>query len=141
MNLWSKFANFENTVRAPLIIRAPWAQTQLGAKTFAIAEAVDIFPTFAELAGLSVPSSVKLDGLSLVRVLASNSSFTNVKHFAFSHKAKNAKSVDWESTGDLDKIETMGYSVRNDKWRLTEWVAWDNHSLIPLWGKQIAIEL
>merc|ERR1711871_1941821 len=51
MNLWKKMTNFELGVRVPLIIRAPWAQ-RAGAKTPALAEAVDLFPTLVELAGL-----------------------------------------------------------------------------------------
>ena len=32
----------------------------------------------------------------------------------------------------------MGYSIRSDRWRLTEWVAWDGVALRPKWGNTTA---
>jgi hypothetical protein len=31
-------------------------------------------------------------------------------------------------------IDYMGFSVRGDRWRLTQWVKWDTNSLRPLWN-------
>jgi iduronate 2-sulfatase len=50
-NTWSKYTNFEIGVRIPLIIRAPWMQAAIGKETHVLAEAVDIYPTLAALAG------------------------------------------------------------------------------------------
>ena len=51
MNEWRKMTNFELGVRVPLIIRTPWLPESVGVKMNALAEAVDLFPTFASLAG------------------------------------------------------------------------------------------
>merc|ERR1712070_1164535 len=82
-NLWRKMTNFELGVRVPLIFRAPWAH-QGGAKTPALAEAVDIFPTLVELAGLpAVPASEGLQGLSLAGVISDPPSHgTGVRSYA-----------------------------------------------------------
>ena len=31
-------------------------------------------------------------------------------------------------------IDFMGYSLRSDRWRYTEWAAWDKARFAPLWG-------
>ena len=35
----------------------------------------------------------------------------------------------------------MGYSVRTDGWRYTEWVAWNQTTLAPIWSDVVAREL
>jgi iduronate 2-sulfatase len=55
--IWGKHALYENAVRTPLMIRAP-RQPAPGAKTAAIVEAVDLFPTLAELCALPAPEGV-----------------------------------------------------------------------------------
>lgn len=151
MNLWKKMTNFELGVRVPLLIRVPWAQ-QAGWHTPALVEAVDLYPTFVELAGF--PSAAKPDGLegrSLADVIAKPpAKGTGPKTYAFSQFAKTYAWSDelqrqelWnDCTGcNHADIEVMGYSVRSDDWRLTEWVAWDKQAWVPLWDKQVALEL
>ena len=62
----------------PLIFRAPWLKSSVGATTTALAEAVDLFPTLAELAGVDITHTgngngdgpyARLGGASLVPVL------------------------------------------------------------------------
>ncbi|AUW57224.1 iduronate-2-sulfatase [Sphingobium sp. SCG-1] len=67
--IWTKHTNFEQAVRQPLIIAGPG--TGLGGRAPAqLAETVDIYPTLAALAGLTLPRTMQpLDGLSLVPVL------------------------------------------------------------------------
>merc|ERR1719389_616289 len=67
-NIWQKMTNFELAVRVPLIFRVPWAQ-RTGTATPAIAEAVDIFPTLVEVAGLP-PVPEGLQGTSLAATIA-----------------------------------------------------------------------
>lgn len=38
-------------------------------------------------------------------------------------------------------IVVMGYSVRDDRWRYTEWAGWDNVSLTPAWNVSWGVEL
>ena len=63
---WCKGTNFERDTRVPLMIRAP-GMAKPGVSTEALIEYVDIYPTLAELAGLTPPAD--LDGRSLVPVL------------------------------------------------------------------------
>ena len=64
--IWGKHALFEESLRSPLIVRAPGLKPK-GASTEAIVETVDLFPTLCELTGVSAPE--KLDGRSLVPLL------------------------------------------------------------------------
>lgn len=62
--------NFELGVRVPLIVRAPWIKTAVGLNTPALVEAVDLFPTVTELAGLPPPPKDQvLQGTSLAPLL------------------------------------------------------------------------
>ncbi len=65
MGYWGKATNYEVATRVPFIIKAPGKAKQ--AKTDALVELVDIFPTLNELAGLENPSNV--EGKSLVPLL------------------------------------------------------------------------
>ena len=62
--MWCKHTNYEQATRIPLLIAAPGIAP---ARTAALVETVDIFPTVSELAGLSLPAGV--DGLSFAKVL------------------------------------------------------------------------
>lgn len=64
--VWGKHTLFEESLRSPLIIRAPGIAAK-GERTEAIVETVDVFPTLCELAGLEVPDYA--DGESLVPLL------------------------------------------------------------------------
>jgi iduronate 2-sulfatase len=52
--IWGKHSLFEESLHAPLIIRAP-GMAAPGAKSSAIVETLDIFPTLCNLAGLPAP--------------------------------------------------------------------------------------
>ncbi|GMU20125.1 MAG: iduronate-2-sulfatase [Phycisphaerae bacterium] len=99
--LWCKHTNFELATRAPLIISAPGRRAS-GVKTNALVEFVDIYPTLAELCGLPVPQ--ELEGTSLVPLL--DSPDRPWKTAAFSQ---------------FPRGEVMGYSMRTDRYRYTEW--------------------
>ena len=62
--MWCKHTNYEQAARIPLLIAAPGIAP---ARTTALVETVDIYPTLSELAGL--PAPVGLDGLSFAKVL------------------------------------------------------------------------
>lgn len=94
--LWQKPSLFEHNARVPLVIAAPGRSR--GAQSRSLAELVDLYPTLAELAGLTPRDP--LDGRSLVPVLDSPSN--TVRDAAFSQA--------WD-----------GYAVRTDRWRYIEW--------------------
>jgi iduronate 2-sulfatase len=84
--IWGKHSLFEESLRSPLLIRAPNVQ-QPGEASESIVETLDIFPTLCELTGLPQPSS--LDGVSLVPMLLSSK---HAGHAAISYTAK-AKTI------------------------------------------------
>ena len=72
-------------------------------KVQALVEIVDIFPTLAELTGGKIPSG--RDGKSLEPVLKDPSK--DFRPFALTQYARGS---------------TMGYSLRTERWRYTEWI-------------------
>lgn len=98
--IFGKHNNFEEAVNAPLIIAAPGKAR--GERSNTIVEFIDIYPTLCELAGIAVPDHA--DGKSLVPVLSGKT--LDREYPAYSqYPAKGA----------------MGYSVRTDRYRYTEW--------------------
>jgi iduronate 2-sulfatase len=102
---WMKQTLFERSARAPLLVAAPGISSR-GRSTSRIVESLDVYPTLAELA--SVPAPDGLHGRSLVPLL----------------KNPNAK---WDHPA-LTQVRRgsaesayMGYSIRTEKWRYTEW--------------------
>ncbi|MCX6377230.1 MAG: DUF4976 domain-containing protein, partial [Armatimonadetes bacterium] len=108
--LWCKHTNFEEATRAPLIFSAP-GQTKPGAKTDDLAEFVDVYPTLCDLAGLPIPKG--LEGTSLVPVM--NDPTRPWKKAAFSQYPRAGK--------------VMGYSMRTDRYRYTEWIKEDKETV------------
>ncbi len=102
-DIWCKHTNFEEATRAPLIISVP-GQKHQGAKPEALAEFVDIYPTLCDLAGLPVPRD--LEGTSLVPIIE--------------HPNRPWKRAAFSQYPRPDGV--MGYSMRTDRYRYTEWV-------------------
>jgi iduronate 2-sulfatase len=154
-----KFTNFEHGTRVPLIIRAPWLSGSAGVTTDAIAELVDVFPTIADLAGVQAPAEYGLDGASLRGVMGSSTAAAegaaptqilpppspHVGTYAFSvyprcppASVTNA-SLFWQDNDCLmterSAFRFMGYTVRVDRYRYTEWRAWDGGNLTADWSE------
>mmetsp|Transcript_44986 Transcript_44986/g.106849 ORF Transcript_44986/g.106849 Transcript_44986/m.106849 type:complete len:559 (+) Transcript_44986:103-1779(+) len=122
--LWAKMTNFENAARIPLILRAPWIEAARGKVTNVLAEAVDLYPTLTELAGLPDPKAQgeELNGTSLVPVLEDAQNI-HVKKAAFSQYAKHSVSKPFDINPNFNKHQTeaLGYSVRVENWRYSVW--------------------
>ena len=101
---WCKHSNFELDARIPLIIKVPWMPG--ATKSDALVEALDIYPTLLDLCGVEKPSH--LQGESLVPLLQNPASEGPSE--AVSQYPRNGQNV-------------MGYSLRTDRYRYTEWVA------------------
>ncbi len=99
--LWFKQSCFEESAKSPLIISVPGIKTaeQICSRPV---ELVDIYPTLAELTGLTPPND--LDGYSLVSLL--EDPFAEWEHPAYTQVQR----------GDI-----AGHSVRTQLWRYTEW--------------------
>ncbi len=120
-SLWGKTSCFELDARVPLIIALPDGKNG-GARSEALVELLDLYPTLAALCGLS--PSTQLQGSSLVKVL--DDPTATVKRAAFSQHPRPAY-YDRTEKGSPD---AMGCSVRTSRVRYTEWRAWDNGEIV-----------
>jgi len=116
LGLWCKTTNFELDTRVPLIISAP-GRAGKGRHSDAVVELVDIYPTLADLAGFPATG---LDGVSLVPLLSNPERAW--KNTAFSQFPRP-----WMYR---DVPELMGYSVRTEELRYTEWRRLNDASIV-----------
>jgi arylsulfatase A-like enzyme len=143
--LWQKQSLFEEAARVPLIISAP-CMPHAGKSSAALAELIDVYPTLAELCGLTPPAN--LPGESLVPLMSDLEK--TGKGFALTqvhrggrrnqekNTAKGAKQASNKKAGDkkvrdkkagdkkgsgkvADQPSVDGYSLRTDRYRYTEW--------------------
>ncbi|NBU42266.1 MAG: DUF229 domain-containing protein, partial [Planctomycetia bacterium] len=119
--LWGKTTNFELDARVPLLVHVPGVSRN-GARTAALAELVDLFPTLVDACGLDRPPH--LEGASLVPVLRDPS--RTVKMAAFTQHPRPA-SYDRTPT---KRPEAMGVSVRTPEARYTEWRDWTTGAVV-----------
>ena len=99
--LWMKQSCFEESAKTPLIISVPGLKSS-GKVCRRIVEYVDIYPTLADLTGISAPAD--LDGSSLATLLRNPSA-------KWDHPAYT----------QVQRGNTPGHSVRTEEWRYTEW--------------------
>jgi uncharacterized sulfatase len=102
---WMKQSLFERSARAPLIIAGPGVSPRR-ASSMRVVEYLDLYPTLAELTGLQPPAN--LEGRSLVPLIKNPDA--DWKHAAFTQVRRGASPNFF-----------MGYSVRTERWRYTEW--------------------
>jgi iduronate 2-sulfatase len=102
---WMKQTLFERSARAPLILAGPGI-TAKGRSTSRVVEFLDLYPTLADLTRLSAPTD--LHGRSLTRLLKNPQA------------AWNRPAVTQVQRGGREN-GFMGYSVRTEQWRYTEW--------------------
>jgi iduronate 2-sulfatase len=113
---WCKGTNFELDTRVPLMIRAP-NLTMPGVASESLVEAVDLYPTLSELAGLTAPEG--LAGRSLVPILAIPDA--KIRDHALSQFPRP-----WRKQGQ----DFMGYSIRTSSHRYTRWVSWPSRQTV-----------
>ncbi len=99
--LWQKMTLFENAARVPMIIAAP--KGAKGAVSPRTVELVDLHPTLAALCGIEPPKG--LDGWSIQSLV-------------------EKPDAPWDKPA-ITQVQRgnrrMGYSVRTEQWRYTEW--------------------
>src|SRR6185369_12171040 len=93
---------------APLLMSLPKQKTA-GQKCDAVVEFIDIYPTLADVCGLPAPTG--LDGVSLKKYLE-NPQAAGGKVAVSQYPRGGAQ------TGGR---QLMGYSMRDEQWRLTLW--------------------
>ena len=99
--LWFKQSCFEESANSPLIISVPGAKSA-GKICQRTVELIDIYPTLAELTGLTPPDNIQ--GYSLFPLLQN-------PRAAWKHPALT----------QVQRGNIPGHSVRTEVWRYTEW--------------------
>lgn len=97
---WAKHTNYEEATRVPLLIAGPGIPA--GARTTALVEGVDVYPTLCELAGTGIPPGQ--DAVSFADVIRD--------------PALPARSA---ITHVFPRGEVLGRAIRTDRWRMVEW--------------------
>jgi arylsulfatase A-like enzyme len=106
-NMWCKHTQFHLDNQVPMILKAPG---QKPAKTDALVEFVDIYPSLCEMSGLKLPGH--LQGKSFVPLIENPDK--KWKDGAFSYWPESNRT-------DPEKV-IMGYTVQTDRYRYTEWI-------------------
>lgn len=141
------------------MVHVPWLTQSHGRHTAGLTELVDVYPTLLDLLGLSHPTSdtFALEGRSLRPLLEQpNLRLLPERDFALSTyprcprvgepipTAEGARTV-WntECIHDTERssFPYMGYTIRVDNYRYTEFVAWNGSSLAPIWTEVLSREL
>ncbi|MEI6195890.1 MAG: sulfatase [Verrucomicrobiota bacterium] len=115
--LWAKTSNFELDARVPLMVVIP-RMSSAGVQTDALVELVDLYPTLVQVCGL--PAVEGLEGVSLSPIFANPKA--TVKAAALTEHPRPAYYAKAPTT--------MGYSVRTDRYRYTEWRDWQTGAVI-----------
>ena len=99
--VWQKRSLFEESARVPMIVIAPGMKAN-GKVCERAVELVDLYPTVADLCGLKAPA--ELEGISLKPLLNDVTAMTKAGAYT-----------------QVNRGQKMGRSVRNERWRYTEW--------------------
>ena len=151
-NHWCKFTNFEDGTHVPFMIRVPGVTDQ-GMRTKALVELIDIFPSLSELAGLEVPplcpeGNKKLltcvEGSSVVPLLKDpNQQWKKAAFSQYPRPDEGMSVIPGKPVfppGNLGEA-VMGYTVRVDEYRFTEWYGFDRNTGKPdfndVWGTEL----
>lgn len=151
-NHWCKHTNFEDATHVPFILRVPGVTDQ-GMRTTALVELIDIFPTITELAGLNVPPMcpegnnkplVCVEGTSVSPLLTNpDREWKKAAFSQYPRPAQGMTQIPKEPTFDASEHgeNVMGYSIRVDKYRFTEWYRFNRTTATPnftdIWGTEL----
>ncbi len=103
---WQKPSLFEPACRVPLIIRAPGFEGSAGKATSGLTELIDLYPTFADFAGLGEAVPERVQGRSLMPLLADPSGVSWTAEAAYSVMAQR---------------KTVQRSVRTERYRYSRY--------------------
>lgn len=113
---WQKSVLFEETTRVPLIVSAPGMEATAGQTSTGIVELIDLYPTFADLAGLGDKAPSILQGISFRPLLESPERVDWPKDAAYT----------WAAFPGIDGDEaTIGESIRTPRWHYNLWAGGD----------------
>ncbi|XP_043514943.1 iduronate 2-sulfatase isoform X1 [Frieseomelitta varia] len=165
--VWAKYSNYDVALKVPLIISIPELthkkskdntnvnDSSARTQTFinSIVELVDIFPTIADLANISIPicsnettqitCSEGTTFVPLIRAALKNETIS-WKKAAFGQYPRPSIEPSIRPNSDeprLKEIKAMGYTLRTNKYRYTAWLSFDPKSKLSNWSNIIAEEL
>lgn len=150
--MWCKQSVFESVTRVPLLMRVPWlSETSSGKRSTAIAELIDLYPTLVSLVGNSAPSlslntcaegkdltalfknqdALKASELDLLGGISSTDDIVDFSKTSFA-LSQYPRCIEWQNPPNIwtnpctftNTFNYMGYSIRTNRWRYTEWRAW-----------------
>ena len=132
---WAKHTNFELATHAPMMVSIPGV-TDSGVVTEALTEFVDLFPTLVDAAGLP-PLPLCPENSSAVVLCREGSSLMPLIH----NPTRPWKSRVF-SQYPRDDHRVMGYTMRTDRFRYTEWAEFHGEPAYrPDWGNLTGVEL
>ena len=137
-----KFSHYEGGHRVPAIARWP-GKIRAGSTTSQLTVAMDLLPTFMELAGIDVPAERRLDGISLRSLLLDGAELPQRQVF-FGYEPKLGTAMrdqNWKMILSSQKFEL--YDLDNDEGEQTNLV--DGHperakamrANIELWKEEV----
>ena len=104
---WQKVGLWREATRVPLIVSAPGYESSAGEACAALVELVDLYPTLAELCGLTDEAPARLQGESLVPLLAEPAkvdpdavAYTRTRRGARSLRVGRWRYSDWGTAGE-----------------------------------------
>ena len=120
---WCKHSNFEQATRIPFMFAGPGVQKNQ--KSHHPVNLVDLFPTIFDLAG--VAQHPQTDGKSLVPLLDSDVRTSVDMDYAYHQYKRGPK---------------MGYAIRTDRYRYTEWHdnnyrSYNNYNTSKISGREL----
>jgi iduronate 2-sulfatase len=118
--LFAKTSNFELDARVPLIVSVPKMKI-VGRTTEALAELLDLYPTLSDVCQLPRPAGT--EGVSLASILQDPDS--QVRELALTQHPRPA----YYDREDDKQPKHMGYSIRSQTHRYTEWRDWKTGEL------------
>jgi iduronate 2-sulfatase len=159
MGIWGKATNYEIATRVPMMISTPDMPVKnQGAKTDALVELVDMYPTLCELTGVKPPDH--LEGHSFAPLLVAphqdwkTAAFSQYPNPALREWAANPITPDMRKLffgpliQDVEKAiidqqkvawnrelfekKLMGYTMRTDRYRLVVWKNVDHPDVSPI---------
>ena len=119
--LWGKTTNFELDARVPLIISDPGSPASHGRTTNSLCELVDLYPTLVHRCGFGQEMPAQLQGKDLSPLLEDPTVVMKTKAFTQHQHPFYAPREKWEA---------IGFSVRTDEWRYTEWVSIASNKIV-----------
>jgi arylsulfatase A len=134
-----KFSTYEGGVRIPAIA---WFPSKIKPRTESQpAILLDLFPTFANIAGAKIPASLKIDGQDLTPLLFENGKRNGTDfYFYMQDKLQAHRSENWKlKLADKPNTPPELYDLSKDPGEATD-VAKDNPEIVKRLQQQMAAE-